>query len=68
MKIGVDATRKDASEGYQREWPPDMIMDDQTRTLVSERWKSYGLEHIEASLRPDSWSGQGAAALRRLLS
>ena len=26
-KIGIDATRKDASEGYTREWPPDMIMD-----------------------------------------
>jgi 4-hydroxy-3-polyprenylbenzoate decarboxylase len=68
MKIGVDATRKDASEGYTREWPPDMIMDEQTRTRVSERWSSYGLDRIERSLKPDSWSGQGADALKRLLS
>jgi 4-hydroxy-3-polyprenylbenzoate decarboxylase len=59
MKIGIDATRKDASEGYNRQWPPDMIMDDATRKLVSERWKSYGLEHLERMLTPDSWSGQG---------
>jgi hypothetical protein len=68
MKIGVDATRKDASEGYHREWPPDMIMDEQTRKRVSERWSSYGLDRIERSLRADDWSGQGAGALRRLLS
>lgn len=68
MKIGVDATRKDALEGYQREWPPDMIMDEQTRKKVRERWKAYGLDHIERSLRPDAWSGQGVDALKRLLS
>ncbi len=60
MKIGVDATRKDASEGYQREWPPDMIMDDGTRALVNERWKEYGLDRIERAFTPDAWSGQGA--------
>jgi 4-hydroxy-3-polyprenylbenzoate decarboxylase len=67
-KIGVDATRKDASEGYQREWPPDMIMNEQTRKRVSERWSEYGLDRIERSLKPDAWSGQGAGALKRLLS
>lgn len=68
MKIGVDATRKDASEGYHREWPPDMIMDEQTRKLVNERWKAYGLDRLERSLTPDGWSGQGVDALKRLLS
>jgi 4-hydroxy-3-polyprenylbenzoate decarboxylase len=67
-KIGVDATRKDASEGYQRQWPPDMIMDAQTRARVTERWREYGLDRIERSLQPDDWSGQGARALRRLLT
>jgi 4-hydroxy-3-polyprenylbenzoate decarboxylase len=66
MKIGIDATRKDASEGYTREWPPDMIMDEATRSLVSERWKTYGLDRIERSLRPDPWSGQGPGAVKRL--
>jgi 4-hydroxy-3-polyprenylbenzoate decarboxylase len=60
MKVGIDATRKDASEGYTREWPPDMIMDDDTRALVTRRWKEYGLDRIERLLQPDSWSGQGS--------
>lgn len=66
-KIGIDATRKDASEGYTRQWPPDMTMDDATNRLVSERWRAYGLERIEHALHSDDWSGQGAAAYDRLL-
>ncbi len=58
-KIGIDATRKDASEGYTRQWPPEMIMDEATRRLVSDRWKAYGLDRIAGALRPDDWSGQG---------
>ncbi|HZY98048.1 MAG TPA: menaquinone biosynthesis decarboxylase [Candidatus Baltobacteraceae bacterium] len=65
-KIGIDATRKDASEGYTREWPPDMIMDATTRERVSKRWREYGLDGIAAALQPDEWSGQGAAAYNRL--
>ncbi|HET9394258.1 MAG TPA: menaquinone biosynthesis decarboxylase [Candidatus Rubrimentiphilum sp.] len=59
MKIGVDATRKSAAEGYTRQWPPDMIMDESTRELVDKRWKEYGLDRIERALQPDDWSGQG---------
>jgi 4-hydroxy-3-polyprenylbenzoate decarboxylase len=66
-KIGIDATRKDASEGYTRTWPPEMIMDPATRARVSERWKAYGLDRIEAALRPDQWSGQGRDAYERLV-
>ncbi len=58
MKVGVDATRKTAAEGYTREWPPDMIMDDATRSRVDARWKEYGLDRIERALEPDDWSGQ----------
>jgi 4-hydroxy-3-polyprenylbenzoate decarboxylase len=58
VKIGVDATRKTAAEGYTREWPPDMIMDDATRELVEGRWKEYGLDRIESALQADDWSGQ----------
>ena len=58
VKIGVDATRKSSAEGYMRQWPPDMIMDDATRELVERRWKEYGLETIEAVLQSDDWSGQ----------
>ena len=59
VKIGVDATRKSAAEGYTRTWPPDMVMDDATRELVQRRWKEYGLDRIERALQADSWSGQG---------
>ncbi|HZT14114.1 MAG TPA: hypothetical protein VFA29_15045, partial [Candidatus Baltobacteraceae bacterium] len=67
VKIGVDATRKTPAEGYTREWPPEMIMDPATRERVTQRWKAYGLDRVERSLRTDSWSGQGPAALERLL-
>ena len=66
-KIGIDATRKDASEGYTRAWPPEMVMDAETRRLVSERWHAYGLDRIERALHPDDWSGQGPQAYARLL-
>jgi 4-hydroxy-3-polyprenylbenzoate decarboxylase len=56
-KIGIDATRKDASEGYTRPWPPDMVMDDATQRLVTARWREYGLDGITAAF--DDWSGQG---------
>ena len=67
-KIGIDATRKSAEEGYQREWPPDMVMDEATRALVTSRWKEYGLAGaLERGGTADEWSGQGPRALRRLL-
>jgi 4-hydroxy-3-polyprenylbenzoate decarboxylase len=68
VKIGIDATRKDASEGYTREWPPEMIMDEPTRKLVTERWRSYGLDRIERALTADEWSGQGLTAYERLVA
>ncbi|MFN2527722.1 MAG: menaquinone biosynthesis decarboxylase [Candidatus Baltobacteraceae bacterium] len=67
MKIGIDATRKNAAEGYTREWPPDMVMDAQTRALVDKRWKEYGLDRAFAQAESDEWSGQGLRALERLL-
>ncbi|MBV9233932.1 MAG: menaquinone biosynthesis decarboxylase [Candidatus Eremiobacteraeota bacterium] len=67
VKIGIDATRKDASEGYTRQWPPEMIMDDATRTLVTDRWREYGLEKLQRRLVPNAWSGQGTEAFERLL-
>jgi 4-hydroxy-3-polyprenylbenzoate decarboxylase len=67
MKMGIDATRKDASEGYTREWPPDIAMDATVRDRVSARWRELGLDRIERMLRPDAWSGQGPAASARLI-
>ena len=67
-KIGIDATRKDASEGYTRglaaghaSWTEAM------RDRVTERWREYGLERLERALQPDEWSGQGPDAYARLL-
>jgi 4-hydroxy-3-polyprenylbenzoate decarboxylase len=66
-KIGVDATRKGVSEGYTREWPPDITMNRATRELVNKRWREYGMTKVEHALQPDAWSGQGYDALERLL-
>jgi 4-hydroxy-3-polyprenylbenzoate decarboxylase len=42
-KMGIDATRKWASEGFAREWPEDIVMPPEIVDLVSRRWKEYGL-------------------------
>jgi 4-hydroxy-3-polyprenylbenzoate decarboxylase len=65
-KLGIDATRKGPDEGYRRAWPPDIVMDEATRTLVTQRWSEYGLRWLPQ--RGDAWSGQGEFALRRLLA
>ncbi|MGZ8472664.1 MAG: menaquinone biosynthesis decarboxylase [Candidatus Deferrimicrobiaceae bacterium] len=41
-KMGIDATRKWASEGFAREWPEDIRMDETIVDLVTRRWKEYG--------------------------
>jgi 4-hydroxy-3-polyprenylbenzoate decarboxylase len=40
--MGIDATRKWASEGFAREWPDDIRMAEEIVALVSRRWKEYG--------------------------
>ena len=42
-KLGIDATRKLPEEGFPREWPPEIKMDEATVKLVDERWSSYGI-------------------------
>ena len=56
VKIGIDATRKSADEGYHREWPPDIVMDEATRANVERRWKELGLDRMRTV--SDPWSGQ----------
>lgn len=41
-KMGIDATKKLPSEGFKREWPPDIEMSPEIKRLVDERWKEYG--------------------------
>ncbi|MGB8324982.1 MAG: menaquinone biosynthesis decarboxylase, partial [Candidatus Acidiferrum sp.] len=42
-KMGVDATRKWASEGFARPWPDEMLMDEKTKNRVEEMWKKLGI-------------------------
>lgn len=42
-KMGIDATKKWPEEGHTREWPDDIVMDEDTKRLVDEKWKEYGL-------------------------
>ncbi len=42
-KMGVDATRKWASEGFTRPWPDEILMDAATKARVDSLWKSLGI-------------------------
>ena len=41
-KMGIDATAKGITDGRSREWPPDIVMSEDIKTLVDHRWKEYG--------------------------
>jgi 4-hydroxy-3-polyprenylbenzoate decarboxylase len=43
-KVGIDATKKWPSEGFDREWPDDIAMSEDIVSLVTKRWREYGLE------------------------
>src|SRR5271157_3759306 len=43
-KMGVDATRKWASEGFLRPWPDEIKMDDATRARVDALWSRLGVK------------------------
>jgi 4-hydroxy-3-polyprenylbenzoate decarboxylase len=43
-KMGIDATRKWASEGFNRPWPDEILMDEKTKAMVDKKWKDLGLE------------------------
>jgi 4-hydroxy-3-polyprenylbenzoate decarboxylase len=64
-KLGIDATRKGADEGYARAWPDDLVMDAATREQVTRRWNEFGLDGLASA--EDAWSGQGRDALSALL-
>ncbi len=42
-KMGIDATRKWASEGFSRPWPDEMLVDEKTKARVEAIWKSLGI-------------------------
>jgi 4-hydroxy-3-polyprenylbenzoate decarboxylase len=43
-KLGIDATRKGAEEGYEREWPGQITMTPGVKQAVAERWREFGLD------------------------
>jgi 4-hydroxy-3-polyprenylbenzoate decarboxylase len=43
-KMGIDGTRKWATEGFARPWPEEIVMDDKTKAAVEKRWKELGIE------------------------
>ncbi len=63
-KIGIDATHKGLAEGT-REWPEEIVMSDEIRSLVDRRWAEYGIDADTegANGRPSS----RRRALRQLL-
>jgi 4-hydroxy-3-polyprenylbenzoate decarboxylase len=42
-KIGIDATRKWRGEGFEREWPDAITMDEKTRQHIDTIWHKLGL-------------------------
>ncbi len=43
-KMGIDATRKWPEEGFAREWPELIKMDDATKKRVDEMWNRLGIK------------------------
>jgi 4-hydroxy-3-polyprenylbenzoate decarboxylase len=48
-KLGIDATRKSADEGYLREWPEKIVMSEDVKQAVAQRWKELGLDTFSRS-------------------
>ncbi len=43
-KMGIDATRKWAAEGFTRPWPPMLTMDPEVKAKIDALWKKLGIE------------------------
>jgi 4-hydroxy-3-polyprenylbenzoate decarboxylase len=42
-KMGIDATRKWRSEGFEREWPEAIVMDDKIKKQIDAIWEKLGI-------------------------
>ena len=42
-KIGIDATRKWRSEGFDREWPEVIVMNEKTKNYIDSIWQKLGI-------------------------
>src|SRR6476659_9037419 len=63
-KIGIDATHKGPEEGA-RPWPEEIVMSDEVRRLVDERWGEYGIALDTAA--GNGRIRQSSGPLRRLI-
>ena len=43
-KMGIDATRKWANEGFERPWPDEITMNEVTKQRVNGLWRELGLD------------------------
>jgi 4-hydroxy-3-polyprenylbenzoate decarboxylase len=42
-KMGIDATRKWRSEGFERDWPGAIVMDENTKRYIDSIWEKLGI-------------------------
>jgi 4-hydroxy-3-polyprenylbenzoate decarboxylase len=42
--MGIDATTKWKEEGFQRDIQEEVNVDEKTKTMVDNKWSSYGFE------------------------
>jgi 4-hydroxy-3-polyprenylbenzoate decarboxylase len=42
-KMGIDATRKWRSEGFERDWPAAIVMDEKTKKYIDSIWQKLGI-------------------------
>ena len=42
-KMGIDATAKWKSEGFEREWPEPIVMDEKTKQYIDSIWEKLGI-------------------------
>jgi 4-hydroxy-3-polyprenylbenzoate decarboxylase len=42
-KVGIDATRKWRGEGFEREWPDAITMDEKTKRYIDSIWHKLGI-------------------------
>jgi len=43
-KLGIDGTQKMAQEGFKGEWPPDILMTPEIKSLVDSKWPEYQIK------------------------
>jgi len=42
-KMGIDATKKWRSEGFERDWPDPIVMDEKTKRYIDSIWQKLGI-------------------------